>query len=237
MANLIVLLSPAELTGRFEEAMRAGGASVKVAPVDTLSALETVCRDRAGHFRLVAFATDVIVLAHVLAALGGPAYNLHPGPPEYPGLFPSCFAIDEGAACFGSTLHEMNERVDEGAIVGIDTFDMPAGIDRQTLDALALASAMRLVAHLAEELADIPTPLRPLPVAWSGRRRTAKDFAALCEIPPDISADDFAHRYRAVGEGPDHALTVVLHGRRFRLAPEGDAMVYVGGQAVAAAEQ
>jgi len=131
----------------------------------------------------------------------------------------------------------MNERVDEGAIVGIDTFDMPAGIDRQTLDALALASAMRLVAHLAEELADIPTPLRPLPVAWSGRRRTAKDFAALCEIPPDISADDFAHRYRAVGEGPDHALTVVLHGRRFRLAPEGDAMVYVGGQAVAAAEQ
>ena len=131
----------------------------------------------------------------------------------------------------------MSERVDEGAIVGVDSFDMPDGIDRLTLDALALASAMRLVAHLAEELADIETPLHPLPVEWSGRRRTTKDFTALCEISPDISAKDFAHRYRAVGEGPDHALTVALHGRRFRLAPEGDAMVYVGGQAVPAAQR
>lgn len=233
MPSEIVLLSPAALAGRFADALGAGGADATVTPVATLEALAAACTDRAGRFRLVAFATDVIVPASVLGALGGPAYNLHPGPPEYPGLFPSCFALFEGAARFGSTLHEMTERVDDGTIVGADTFDMPAGVDRLTLDALALASAMRLVAHLAAELADVATPLRPLPLAWSGPRRTARDFARLCEIPPDISADDFAHRYRAVGEGPDHALTIVLHGRRFRLAPEGgdDATVYVAGQA------
>src|SRR5689334_4198993 len=43
--------------------------------------------------RIVAFAAKVIVPAAYLSRLSGPAYNFHPGPPEYPGIYPSVYAL------------------------------------------------------------------------------------------------------------------------------------------------
>ena len=68
-----------------------------------------------------------------------------------------------------------------------------------------------------------------MPERWGTRTYTRKDFDALCEIAPDMGAEAFARRLRAVGEGPDHALTVTLHGRRFRLETEAGGVVVKGG--------
>ncbi len=62
---------------------------------------------------------------------------------------------------------------------------------------------------------------------------TRQDFENLCEVLPDVSADEFHRRYRAVGEGHEHAMFVTLHGRRFLIENmPGDGKVYVGGQVV-----
>ena len=79
--------------------------------------------------RLIFFSLNVIVPASVLNRLGEPAYNLHPGPPEYPGSHPDCFAIYDGATRFGATLHEMIAKVDAGPIVKVSEFDIPQGVD------------------------------------------------------------------------------------------------------------
>ena len=186
------------------------------------------------NLRLIAFATGVIVPRQVLSALSGPAYNIHPGPSTRPGLYPSCHAIYDGDRRFGSTLHEITPRVDEGPIIGVDEFDVPPGVDRMTLETMAFQSVLRLVERFASALtgptAELTTHLPRLDVQWSGRKSTRRDFDALCTLPQHVDEAEFQRRYRAVGEGPEHALTLTLFGHRFRLDnPRAEATVYVAG--------
>ncbi len=70
-------------------------------------------------------------------------------------------------------------------------------------------------------LAGILVNLEVTPVVcckeWSGPVRTKTDFDALCRLPSDVTVDQFAHRYRAIGEGPHHALDIEIFGHRFKL--------------------
>ncbi|HEY9163372.1 MAG TPA: hypothetical protein VIN57_02085 [Magnetovibrio sp.] len=52
---------------------------------------------------------------------------------------------------------------------------------------------------------------------WGGHATTQADFNALCRLPENVSEQEFLRRYRAVGEGPDHALEIMVHGHRFCL--------------------
>ena len=178
--------------------------------------------------RVLSIGADFIVPKRILDDLAGPAYNLHPGPPEYPGLFPSVFALYDGATSFGVTLHEMAARVDSGPIVAVDRFAVPIGCDRLALDTLAFAAMRAMITRLAPALVDLTRPLPQAGAAWSGVTRTRTDFNALCRLPDDCSAEEFDRRLRAVGEGPHHALTVTRFGRRFQLVGGAGAVVRAG---------
>jgi len=201
-----------------------------VTPVSTQAELAARCAAPLSGARLLACATDVIVPAEILAAFPGPSYNLHPGPPAYPGRFPSVFALYDGAAEFGTALHEMIPAVDAGAIVAEDRFAIPPDADRGLLERESFTSVLRLLVRCCEALVR-PAPLPPLAgAAWSGRKTNQADFDALCRLPEDVDAAEFARRYRAVGEGPDHALEISLFGHRFRLDNRRGDAVTVAGQ-------
>ncbi|MBV5336414.1 methionyl-tRNA formyltransferase, partial [bacterium] len=82
--------------------------------VRTREELERAVGDSSPSVRLIAFMTEVVVPAEILKRLEGPAYNFHPGPPAYPGKYPSAFALYDGAAGYGATAHEMRPLVDSG---------------------------------------------------------------------------------------------------------------------------
>jgi methionyl-tRNA formyltransferase len=228
----ILLLTPDEERETAAAAFRAAAPAAEVVHVPTLAALAAA--GRTPRDRLVAVATPVIVPPDVLGALPGPAYNLHPGPPARPGLFPACFALYHGDATFGATLHEMAAEVDSGAIVGVLEADIPPGIDRFGLETMSRALMYDLLGRMAPALLAHDGPLPPLGVPWGGPSATRRDFAALCDLPDDVDAAEFARRLRAVGEGPHHALRFRRFGRWFALAPGtgGDAQVYRGGRPV-----
>lgn len=231
MPNDLLLLTENSEAPDLVAILRDAAPDLPIIHAATLEELEQACAAPGPGRRLVAFCTPVIVPKAVLGSFDGPSYNFHPGPPNYPGLFPACYAIMDGAAQFGATAHVMTPEIDSGAIVGVDLAGIPTGIDRLHLEALSREMVVGLFRRLAPQLADVATPLPPLDIAWSGRVTTRQDFEDLCELPADISADDFALRYRAVGEGPEHALYVTLHGRRFRLeSAVGDGRVYTGGR-------
>lgn len=176
-----------------------------------------------GQARLIAFDTDCIVPRGVLDALGFGGYNFHPGSPAFPGWAPYCFAAYDGVPVFGATAHRMTAQVDQGAIVGTESFDVAVGTDAQTLSQHALIAMLNLFRRLSPTLVADPAPLAPLPIGWSGRRRTKADLAQLLEIPTDIAPAELARRLRAMpgaGDGMP-APTVTLHGVKFRLAGEG----------------
>ena len=169
--------------------------------------------------RLVAFTTGVVVPRTVLEALGHGAYNFHPGPPDYPGWAPAHFAMYDGAKTFGATAHVMEQRVDSGAIVGIETFAVPDKVDVRGLEQLAFVRLARLFWRMARDLACEAAPLRKLPIAWSGIRSTRRMYADMCDIPADIDASELARRILAFHDDfRGIPLMVRLHGIRFQLA-------------------
>lgn len=143
-------------------------------------------RETGRPVRLFGFATDILVGAAQLAIVGGDAYNLHPGPPEYRGWAPSTHAIMDGAEVFGVTLHRMVAAVDAGPIVSTLRFPMPKGASLGQLDLLAERSAYKLFMHAAPRLAR-PEPLPETDMAWSGRLYTKRDLHRLTATGNDLA--------------------------------------------------
>lgn len=186
-------------------------------PVETLAGLNALDSDTLSRARLIAYVTDVIVPANVLDQLGYGAYNFHPGPPTYPGWAPAHFALYERAKEFGATAHAMVARVDEGPIVGIEMFSIPQGVSVASLEGMAYARLSYLFWTLAQPLATSSEPLAQLRVRWSGKKGTRRDYAEICNIPPDIPSSELNRRIKVFGCGDFGIVpTIHLHGIEFR---------------------
>lgn len=207
----------------------------RVIGASTAAELDAATQDPGDDLRLVGFCTGVIVPSDVLARLPGPAYNFHPGPPEYRGIYPSVFALYDGATRFGATLHELTEQVDSGPIIATEYADIPPHTDRLWLETMARRLVTDLLRRMAEPLLELDGPLPPNGEAWSGPAWSRADFDALCHLPDDVDEAEFNRRHHALGEGPEHALYFERFGRRFTIQPlpgeEGSA-VYKGGKRI-----
>ncbi len=74
-----------------------------------------------------------------------------------------------------------------------------------------------------------------LPIAWSGRKRSQRDYRDMCDVPEGVSRDELERRIAAFGRGDyGYDLTVTLHGHRFRHA--APAVETTAGEARAAIE-
>ncbi|MFZ5609343.1 MAG: formyltransferase family protein [Pseudomonadota bacterium] len=144
-------------------------------------------RESLAGTRLLSFLSGIIVPPAVLERLDLAPYNIHPGPPAYPGLFPEAFALADGAREFGVTVHEMVAEIDAGPIVMAENFAISPGSDRLALVEAAEQAAVRLFATLAHFCVTSDGALPPLPVAWQGPRRTRADFKRLCARRPDLA--------------------------------------------------
>ncbi len=222
MFDIIILL-----TGPVEEAalaavLRQHNPRLDIRGVNSGAELEALTPELLARARLIGFITPVIVPKRILENLGYGAYNFHPGPPHYPGWLPSHFALYDGATEFGVTAHVMHERVDSGPIVGTELFHVPPDTSVEGLEQLSLVTLARLFWHLAKTLAIQAEPLAQLAVAWKGRRTTRRKYAALCEIPAEISKEELERRIGVFGAGHfGLSPTITLHGRQFRyVAPE-----------------
>ena len=186
MFDTVILLSSALERAIFMTVLSEHNPSLAIIPVETLADLNALEPDTLATARLISFVTGVIVPADVLDRLGFGAYNFHPGPPSYPGFAPAHFALYQRAAEFGVTAHAMAARVDEGPIVGVEMFSIPPGTSVASLEGMAYARLAYLFWSLANRLATCGKPLAPLPLSWSGKKTTRRDYAAMCENLADI---------------------------------------------------
>jgi methionyl-tRNA formyltransferase len=200
MFDTIILLIGALERPAFASLLAAHNPGLTIIPVETLAGLNALEPDTLARARLIASATSVIVPAAVLNRLGFGAYNFHPGPPAFPGWAPAHFALYNRATQFGATAHVMVVRVDEGPIVGVETFSIPHTISVTALEGMAYARLSYLFWTLAKPLATRSEPLPHIHVKWSGTKSTRRDYAALCDIPRDIQRDELERRIEVFGE-------------------------------------
>lgn len=230
MSRSILLLTDPELTNVALGHLQAAAGTTAVRVAHDPRGLAGELSGPQPPTRLIAFASGVMVSPETLGQLQGGAYGFHPGPTHYRGLFPSAFAIYDGATEFGVTLHRLTAEPDAGPIIAVDRFQIPGGCDRLALDILTLDRMVALLKRTAGFLTNLDVIPAPCGKIWSGPVRRSADFNALCRITTQTSADDFARRYRAVGEGPFHALEFELHGHRFKLDNRRTSEVVRAGQ-------
>lgn len=161
--------------------------------------LDSACQTLQTGTRLISFCSPVIVPAAYLAGIDCGSYNFHPGPPSYPGRYPSVFALYDGATEFGITVHNMAARVDEGPIVCTERFPVPLNCDLETLDTLAFQALIDLFRKLAMKLATDPRPLPLREIGWSGTKRSKADCDNLCLADANLPTDELRRRQRACG--------------------------------------
>jgi methionyl-tRNA formyltransferase len=173
--------------------------NLTIIPANNRNSLDNACDNVRPGTRLISFCSSVIVPKAHLDAIPCGTYNFHPGPPSYPGRYPSVFALYEEAGNFGVTVHVMAERVDEGPIIAAEWFTVPENCDLETLDTLAFKALMGLFRRLAKRLATDSEPLKPKMIRWSGKKWAKADCDALCRIDSSTSSTEAAKKIRACG--------------------------------------
>jgi methionyl-tRNA formyltransferase len=201
------------------KAAAATGAEVEM--VADLAGLDAALgRPRTRPVRVLSALNRFILPAGLLQALGEPAYNIHPGPPEFPGIAPEAFALYAGATSFGVTAHQMTARVDDGPIVAVLRFPIPPGTARLALAAAAGQAVWRMFGQIVPLMVQRPAPLDVLDQPWTGRRATSADYARACALAPTATAAEVERRIRAFGDGSAGQFHIDMHGRRFVLAAD-----------------
>ena len=196
----IILMASERMTPILRDFLLARDASLRIETPRSIDALRAAAARAGGRARLLSFLNGLIIPRDVLAALTPVPYNIHPGPPEYPGLHAESFALWEGAERFGVTAHEIAARVDEGPIVALSRFDIPPGADRRALSDITLSQAVKVFALVAAHCLASDASMAPMEEGWSGAKRTRRDYRALCRFFPSAGPADRERLRRACAE-------------------------------------
>jgi methionyl-tRNA formyltransferase len=128
------------------------------------------------------------------------AINFHPGPPEYPGIGCTNFAIYNGEKEFGITCHHMVAKVDSGSMVAVRRFPV-FGTD--TVYSITQRCYNEIL-HLFFELMSGILEGKALPQsseAWKRKPYTRKQLNQLCELSADMDKAEIDRRVRATTYG------------------------------------
>ena len=195
----LILLTGGEEARYFRTAFLESDPALAVVTPAGLTELAAAVDRLDGRARLISFLSNVIVPPRVLSKLRTTPYNIHPGPPEFPGSHAESFAIWEGAKTFGVTAHEMTARVDEGPIVSVRRFSMPPCASRTELAELTYTHAIKMFGTIAAHCAKTDQPMRRLDESWATRKRTRKQYRALCRPAHGTAPSDLERLRRACG--------------------------------------
>ena len=168
---------------------------------------------------IISYLSPFILPKALLERAQQAAINFHPGPPEYPGIGCTNFAIYNGEAAFGVTCHHMATQVDTGPIVAVRRFPLAPSDSVLALTGRCYDAILEMYLEISSLIAaDAPLPVAP--ETWQRRPYTRRELSALCRVTPDMEAEEVARRVRAVTYPGAPGAFIDLHGYRFAHDPE-----------------
>ena len=130
--------------------------------------------------------------------------NFHPGPPEYPGIGCYNFALYNGEAYYGCTVHEMNEKIDSGKIIAVNKFK----INERNIGSLISQTYAEMKKQYIHTLKLVKKNkfFFNEKIKWSKNLKTRKDLNKLAEINIGMEKKEIIRRIAAThykrGHGP-----------------------------------
>ena len=165
---------------------------------------------------IVSYLCQIVVPESLLVKAAKGAINFHPGPPEYPGIGCTNFAVYNEETEFGVTCHHMAPKVDTGAVISVKRFPL------LPCDSV-LSLTKRCYAHMIELYNDVIVRMHrgePLPVSdevWRRKPYTRRELHEMYRIELDMDEAEIAKRIRAATYPDMPGPYVVIQGKRFIL--------------------
>lgn len=170
---------------------------------------------------VVSYLFPWVVPGWLLARAAVAAINFHPGPPEYPGIGCTNFALYNEESVFGVTCHHMAPVVDSGEIIAVRRFPL---LPEDSVLSLTRRCYEQLFG-LFEEVAPVLARGGQLPRAtetWTRAPYLRRELDALCRLECGMDEREMARRIRATVYPGMPGPYVVLAGRRFVLENGAD---------------
>ena len=151
--------------------------------------------------------------------------NFHPGPPNYPGSGGVNFALYNDDDNFGVTVHLMDEKIDNGPILGTKYFpisdddDVFKLLDRTHINLFSLF--MEFTTNLKQFGKGYIEKkcIENKGLAWNIVKRTSKDIENYRLIDKDIDETEFLKRVKSFNY-LDYPIELKLHGKTFSLSKD-----------------
>ena len=145
---------------------------------------------------IISYLSQWIIPENVLKKAAMMAINFHPGPPEYPGIGCTNFAVYDGVEEYGVTCHHMLAKVDTGKIISVKRFPV---YKTDTVFSIT-QRCYALILHQCFEVFDCIIQEKPVPESnehWTRKPFVRKELNRLCRITPDMPVEEMNRRIRA----------------------------------------
>lgn len=167
---------------------------------------------------IISYLSQWIIPAKLLKQARLAALNFHPGPPAYPGIGCTNFAIYQQADEFGVTCHHMEPAVDTGAIVAVQTFPV---FETDSVYSIT----QRCYSHILSVFYDVFYKImngEEIPVSnqkWLRKPYLRKELNELCRLTPDMDIKEIERRIKATTYQQPWAY-MEIGGKIFKLTEE-----------------
>jgi len=166
---------------------------------------------------LISYISPWIIPEKMLNIVNKWSINFHPGPPEYPGIGCTNFAIYNEEKIFGVTAHLMETKVDSGKIIDVRRFpilknDRVYSLTQRCYDYMLLQFY---------EVIDYIFKTNNLPECketWKRKPFTRKELNDLCKIDINMDTEEIKRRIRATDYPGMPGAYIDLKGLKFRYA-------------------
>ena len=168
---------------------------------------------------IISYLSPWIIPSELLERSEKQNLNFHPGPPEYPGIGCTNFAIYDEAKTFGVTCHHMNPQVDTGKLVSVKRFPLYKTDSVYTLTQRCYAFILQQFYEVMSHFID-SSPIPELREEWKRKPFKRQELNELCKITPDMSDSEINRRVRAVTFPNAPGAYIELDGMQFTYQPQ-----------------
>lgn len=192
---LLLLKTNHEYNDRVTNLARTVFSSLTLLETDRLTPFSEEIFQWNGDY-LISYLCQRVVSGIVLRRATTAAINFHPGPPEYPGIGCTNFALYHGVSDFGVTCHFMHECVDSGSIIEVRRFPIEPSDSVFSLTQRCYSHLADLYGSVLEKI-DRNEPIHPSSEKWTRTPYRRSELDELCRITKDMPDEEVQNRIRA----------------------------------------
>ncbi|MBC8342383.1 MAG: hypothetical protein H8E61_00195 [Bacteroidetes bacterium] len=163
---------------------------------------------------IISYLSPWIIPEYLLNRAQVASINFHSGPPEYPGIGCTNFAIYNQESIYGVTCHYMAAKVDTGEIIAVKRFPLLKTDTVFSLTQKGYSYILTLFYEVASQIYFEHT-LPSCGETWKRKPYKRTELNKLCKINQDMDAEEIKRRIKATSFPNAPGAYIEIEGMRF----------------------